>query len=86
MRLDQTYWVTPSQLMVLAKHNVTTLEQLASFELADSMADAIPIDGLRAMARRARRSLGHDDPLRMIGAAAGQRGAVRYAGGQTYED
>ena len=83
MRLDQVNWVSPATLLVLASHNVTTLEQLASFETRDSMADVVAVDGLRKLAKRARRSLGWDDPMRMIGAAVGQRPGtpVAYAGG-----
>ena len=86
MKLDLVYWISPTQLAELAAHKVVTLEQLASLELRDSFADAIPVPGLHKMARRARRSLGHVDPLSMIGAAVGQRGPVVYAGGVTYDD
>ena len=86
MRIKDVSWVTEAQREVLAKHHVLTLDELASFEQADSMADSIPIDGLRALARRARASLGRPDPLAMIGAASGQRGPVRYAGGVRYGD
>ena len=86
MRLSEVHWITNTQREALAKHHVKTLAQLASFELADSMADVIPIDGLRQLARRARASLGRDDPLSMIGAAAGQRGEVVYAGNVRYGD
>ena len=86
MRLSETFWISPSQLLLLEKHQITTLAQLASIELADSMADTIPIDGLRQLARRARVTLGHPDPLAQIGAAAGQSGPVRYAGGVRYND
>ena len=77
-------WITEAQRAVLSEHNIATLEELASFELRDSMADVVPIDDLRGMARRARVELGRDDPMRMIGAAAGQRGPVKYAGNVTY--
>lgn len=80
MKLSGVSWLTDAQREVLAEHHVLTMEQLASFELRDSMADVIPVDGLRQLAKRARRSLGHDDPMAMIGAAVGQRGPVRYAG------
>ena len=80
MRLSAVSWITPSQREVLAKHNVATLAQLASFELVDGTADAVPVDGLRALARRARARLGHPDPLTAIGQAAGQDGPVKYAG------
>ena len=80
MRLSEVHWVSTGQLDVLKEHDVETLEQLASFELADSMADVIPVDGLRALARRARASLGHPDPLAQIDAAAGQRGPVKRIG------
>ena len=86
MRLTEVHWLTDAQREVLAAHHVLTLGELATFELADSMADVVPVNNLRALARRARRSLGRDDPLRMLGAASGQRGPVRYAGGVTYED
>ena len=86
MRLDQVFWISDAQREVLAKHHVLTLGELASFELSDSMANQIPVEGLRALARRARRSLGRDDPLAMIGASAGQRGEVVYAGGVRYGD
>ena len=86
MRIGKTPWVPPSALLILAKHGIETMEQLAALELGDSMADVIPIDGLRAMAKRARRTLGWDDPLAMIGASAGQRGDTVYAGGVRYSD
>ena len=86
MRLSAVSWITPSQREVLAKHQIVTLGDLASCELRDSLADVVPINDLRKMARRARASLGHADPLAMIGAAAGQSGPVRYAGGVTYGD
>ena len=82
--LDMVSWLSQSQRAILREHRIKSIEQLASFELADSMANTIPIDGLRALARRARKSLGRSDPLEMIGAAAGQRGPVRYAGGVRY--
>ena len=85
MRLAQVHWITDTQREILAVHHCTTLAQLASLELADSMADAIPIDGLRGLARRARMALGRTDPMTMLGAAAGQRGPVRYAGGVQFE-
>ena len=84
MRLSEVHWITPDQLKVLAEHRVLTLGELASFELADSMANTIPVDGLRALARRARASLGHPDPMEQLGASVGQRGPVKYAGYQTY--
>ena len=86
MRLSAVSWITPSQREILEKHCISTLAQLASCELTDSLADAVPVDGLRALARRARASLGHPDPLATIGQAAGQSGPVRYAGGVTYGD
>ena len=86
MRLDQVYWITDAQREVLARHHVLTLPELASFELVDSMANTIPVDGLRALAKRARRSLGWGDPMRMTGASAGQRGEVVYAGAVKYTD
>ena len=86
MRLSDVGWLTDAQREVLAKHHVLTLSELASFELADSMADVVPVNNLRALAKRARRSLGWDDPLRMLGASAGQRGEVKYAGGVSYGD
>ncbi len=84
MRLDQVTWLTPAQREVLAKHHIRSAEALASFELKDSFVDQIPIDGLRQLAKRARQELGTPDPLEMIGAAAGQRGPVRYAGGMKF--
>ena len=86
MRISDVSWISAGQREALAKHRIRTLAELASFELADSMAKTIPIDGLRALARRARASLGRADPLAMIGAASGQRGPVRYAGGVRYGD
>ena len=86
MRLDQIHWITDAQREVLSKHNVETLEQLATFELRDSTADAIPVNGLRQLAKRARRSLGRDDPLARIGASVGQRGPVKYAGNVRFGD
>ena len=86
MRLSDAPWVTDAQREELGKHNCETLEQLASLELRDSMADVIQIDNLRQLAKRARQSLGHVDPMARIGAAAGQRASepVAYAGGQRY--
>lgn len=86
MRLSDISWITAGQLEELGKHNCVTVEQLASLELRDSMADVISIDGLRQLAKRARQSLGHVDPMAQLGQAAGARGAVRYAGGVTYGD
>ena len=80
MKLTEVHWVTDAQRALLATHHVLTLDELASFELADSMANTIPIDGLRALARRARASLGRADPLAQIDAAAGQRGPVQRIG------
>lgn len=71
---------------MLKKHHIETLAELASLETRDSLADVVPVDGLRQLAKRARRSLGWDDPLRMLGASAGQRGEVKYAGGVSYGD
>ena len=84
MRLDQVGWITEPQRKILSEHHCTTLDQLASLELRDSLADVIAIDDLRQLARRARMALGQSDPLEMIGAAAGQRGPVIYAGGVRY--
>ena len=86
MRLSEIYWISAGQLAVLRRHNIETIAQLASLETRDSLADAVAVDGLRQLAKRARRSLGLDDPLRMIGASAGQRGEVKYAGGVRYGD
>ena len=86
MRLSEISWLTETQVALLEKHNVVTLGQLASCELSDSLADAVPVDGLRSLARRARASLGHPDPLTAIGQAAGHDGPVCYAGGVTYGD
>lgn len=80
-RLDQVSWLSDSDHAELAKHNILTLQELAIFETTDSTARTVNINGLREKARRARRSLGLDDPMKMLGAAAGQRGPVRYAGG-----
>ena len=86
MRLTEVHWVSPDQLDVLKKHHIETLAELASLETRDSLADVVAVDGLRQLAKRARRSLGWDDPMRMIGASAGQRGEVVYAGGVRYSD
>ena len=87
MRLTEVHWITTAQREVLAKHRIVTLGELASFELADSMADVVPVDNLRALARRARQALGQSDPLEQLGAAAGQRPGtpVAYAGGVRFE-
>ena len=79
-------WLSESQRAILREHRIATVKQLASLELSDSMADAIPIENLCTLARLARRSLGTPDPLERIGAAAGQRAGtpVAYAGGQRY--
>ena len=79
-RLETIVWLNAIQVEILAKHNCTTLEQLASFEVRDSMADVIPIPNLRGWARRARKELGNADPMLRIGAAAGAKYPV-YAGG-----
>lgn len=84
MRLSDISWITDAQRTILAEHNCETVAQLASLELVDSMADVVPVNNLRVLARRARATLGMRDPLEQIGAAAGQRGPVRYAGGQRY--
>ena len=85
-RLTDIGWLTAAQREVLAKHFIKSLESLASFELKDSFADAIAVDGFRAMAKRARIELGRSDPLAEIGQAAGHAGKpVRFAGGVTYE-
>ena len=81
MRLENVSWLSPAQVEILSEHHIRTLSVLASFETRDSFADVVPIDNFRALARRAREELGRDDPLEMIGQAAGHRGAVRYAGG-----
>ena len=86
MRLSEVHWITPAQREVLEKHHILTLGELASLETRDSLADAVAVDGLRQLTKRARRSLGLDDPMRMIGASAGQRGEVKYAGGVRYGD
>ena len=78
-------WLSDAQREVLSKHFIESLESLASFELKDSFADAIAVDGFRALAKRARIELGHADPLAQIGQAAGHRGPVKFAGGATYE-
>ena len=83
MSLGEVGWITPEAREILAAHNCMTLPQLASLETADSMADVVPISNLRALARRARQSLGRDDPYKMIGQAAGARGPVVYAGGKS---
>ena len=80
MKLSDIGWLTDAQREVLAKHHVLTFDELASFEMRDSMADVVPVDGLRALARRARASLGRPDPLAQIDAAAGQRGPVQRIG------
>ena len=87
MRLTEVHWISAGQLDVLKKHHIETLAELASFELRDSMADVVPLDNLRGLARRARASLGHPDPLAQLGAAVGQRPGtpVQYAGGQQHE-
>ena len=83
-RLSNIEWLTDAQRSVLREHHVITLESLATFELRDSFADVIAIDNLRGLARRARVELGRDDPLAQLGAAAGQRGPVVYAGNVTF--
>ena len=87
-KLENVSWISEGQRAILAEHNCTTLEQLASLETRDSLADVVPIDNLRKLAKRARQSLGHADPLARIGAASGQRAGtpVAYAGGVRYED
>lgn len=85
-RLSEVHWLSDAQREELGKHHVLTLEALATFELRDSMADVIPIDNLRTLARQARRSLGRPDPLEQIGQASGHSGPVKYAGGMRYGD
>ena len=80
MRLRDVNWLNSTQVEILAKHNCVTLEQLASFEVRDSMADVVPIPNLRGWSKRAREALGRDDPLARIGAAAGAKYPV-HAGG-----
>ena len=80
-RLENVSWISDGERAELKKHNILTLQELAIFETTDSTARTINIHDLRAKARRARRSLGLGDPYKMLGAAAGQRGPVRYAGG-----
>lgn len=84
MQLTAIPWLSDTQRAVLSEHHIVTLEALAEYELRDSMADVVSIDNLRKLAKRARKELGRDDPMRMIGAAAGQRGPVKYAGNVTY--
>ena len=79
--LDDIAWVSDAQRKILAKHFIKSLESLASFELKDSFADAIAVDGFRSLARRARQELGRSNPLQQVGQASGHRGPVRYAGG-----
>ena len=86
MRLSEVHWISAGQLNVFKEHNIETLEQLASFALRDSAADVVPVDGLRALARRARATLSSPDPLEQVGQAAGARGAVRYAGNVRFSD
>ena len=86
MRISEVHWISAAQREVLARHNVLTLSELASLETRDSLADVVEVDGLRALARRARASLGRADPMEQLGAAVGQRGPTRYAGGVSYED
>lgn len=81
-RLEKVGWLTDGQRKVLARHNVVTMEELATFETRDSLTDPIPIPNLRGWARRARRELGHEDPMAQIGQAAGHRGPVKFAGGK----
>ena len=82
-RLTDIGWLTDAQRGVLAKHFIKSLESLASFELKDSFADAIAVDGFRALARRARQELGRSDPLAELGQSAGHGGTpVRFAGGK----
>ena len=84
MRLSEVHWIKAGQLDVLKRHHIETLAELASLETRDSLADVVEVDGLRALAKRARRSLGWDDPMEQLGAAVGQRGATVYAGGVRY--
>ena len=79
-RLEHVSWLNDAQRKVLARHNVVTLEQLASFEVRDSFADVVPIPNLRGWARLARKELGLADPMASLGAAAGAKYPV-YAGG-----
>lgn len=82
MRLSEIPWLSDAQVEILARHDCVTLEQLASFELRDSMADVVPIPNLRGWSKRAREALGRDDPLAQIDQAAGHHGPVRRAGGK----
>ena len=79
--LEEVTWLNATQREILSKFHIRSLESLASFELRDSFADAIPIDGFRSLAKRARQELGRSNPLAQIGQAAGHRGPVKYAGG-----
>ena len=80
-RLSEISWLNATQVEILAKHHIRTLEVLATYELRDSLAAVIPLPDLRQLAKKARRELGGDDPLAQIGQASGHRGPVRYAGG-----
>ena len=83
MTLSGIPWLTDAQRKILGEFHIRSVEALASFELRDSFADAIPIDGFRSLAQRARRELGRDDPLAELGQSAGHSGKrVRYAGGK----
>ena len=84
-RLTDVGWLNDAQREILTKFHIRSLEALATFELRDSFADTIPIDGFRSLAKRARKELGGDNPLAQIGQAAGHRGPVKFAGGATYE-
>ena len=79
-RLTDVVWLNNSQRKILSEHHIRSLESLASFELKDSLADVIAVDGFRALAKRARIELGREAPLARIGAPAGHR-YPSYAGG-----
>ena len=81
MTLSEIPWLTDAQRKILGEFHIRSLESLASFETRDSFADAIPVDGFRRLARRARQELGRSNPLAELGQSAGHRGPVKYAGG-----
>lgn len=65
-------WLSDDQLEVLTEHKILTLEELASFEIRDSLADAPPLSNLRQLATQARRWLRWPDPLENIDGRIGQ--------------
>ena len=65
-------WLIDDQRELLSEHKIITLEELASFEIRDSLADAPPLLNLRQLAKQARIWLRWPDPFAQASAGIGQ--------------